>query len=221
LRVESGRMRDESGVSRGWLALPLESSPPEELIVFRVRANPHPFDAIRNQVAQGAVVKSHPHRETVAASVELLEMQRRMGLVFAPTPVGLPRVFLHRRGQLVVATPKPRSGVRPHLELFGHSRSDPVRRSAAPSSNRKSSLPALASASICLSHSSARNSSSHCATCRASVADSLAMSVSICSTLLICQPYAKALPHSSPFQYAFAAQVRRRRASSETVNAEP
>src|ERR1035441_189905 len=126
----------------------------EQFVVIFMRANPDPFVAVINFMSQGAVMVAHADGKPFTLAGKLFEIKRRMTLVIAPEPIVFHGKPLNVFGQLLIELPKPARGAGGHCFSAGQSWSEPAARSASASWNRKSSLPAAASLSICRFQSS-------------------------------------------------------------------
>src|ERR1017187_6708503 len=126
----------------------------DQFVVVFMCANPDPFVAAADFVSQGAVMVAHADGKPFTLTGKLFEIKRRMMWVVAPEPIVFHGQPLNVFGQLLIELPKPARGAGGHCFSAGQSWSEPAARSASASWNRKSSLPAVASLSICRFQSS-------------------------------------------------------------------
>ncbi len=131
---------------------------------------------------------SHPDAEAVFASLQTPEMKRGMGRVPLPQVEVLRGETLNFRWQRPEELPEPPGGDGFHSGV-GHSRRRPSADSLPPSSKRKLSLPAEASASICSSHRPCSRKRNHCTMRRYSSGGKPSIAASISSIRLIPEVY--------------------------------
>jgi hypothetical protein len=60
---------------------------PHKLVVFLMRANPNPFNAVADLVAQCAIMITNAYGKAFGTPAEFLEIKRRMTRIVAPEPV--------------------------------------------------------------------------------------------------------------------------------------
>jgi hypothetical protein len=94
-----------------------------KFVVFFVGANPHPFKATADFVAQGAIMLPHADGEAFARPGKFLEIKRRMARVATPKPVIYYCRTLNGFRQFLIALPKPAGGFGGHSVPEGQSRS--------------------------------------------------------------------------------------------------
>ena len=66
----------------------------QEFVLIFVCADPDPFNAVFNQLSQGAIMVTNANGKAFAATRKFLEVERRMVMIVAPEPV----VFTASRG---------------------------------------------------------------------------------------------------------------------------
>ena len=123
----------------------------EQMIVLLVTANPNPCHLAGFQVSNGAVVSPYP--DGVKRSLDSLKPNGRVKGIRQPDSIRAISEPLNFERQRTVPRPKFGSGFRNH-EADGQSLSVPSRSARSASSIKKSSFPAAASPSICLSQAS-------------------------------------------------------------------
>ena len=159
--------------------------------VLVMRPNPKPD--VGRTIKSGQCPVIQPNSRRPQSRFDFLELQRGMRRIEFPKR----EILVGKRSKpfwkLLITFPEPCACVAVH----GSGRVLPWRYSSSASLMNRSSLPAAASSSICLSQSSASYSASHLATWRTSTGFSLAISASISSTLLMTQEYDKYSPVSS------------------------
>ena len=78
-------------------------------------ANPNPFVAVADLVAQGAVMVAHANGKSFALAGQFLEIKLGMTRIVAPEPVIFHGQPLNVIGQLLVELPKPARGAGGHF----------------------------------------------------------------------------------------------------------
>lgn len=109
----------------GFLSMSVLDSVEQFVVVFMC-ANPDPFIAATDFVAQGAVVVAHAYGKAFTVTGQFLEIKRRMAWVVAPEPVIFHGQPLNVFGQLLIELPKPARGAGGHCWSEGQSRSEPA-----------------------------------------------------------------------------------------------
>lgn len=155
----------------------------QEPLVFVMRPNPEPNQVIVQLPRQSPIPATGADRPKIG--LLSLEVQGRMLRIAFEELKVLISDSLHFWRESVIMLPEPRRGEIVH----GSGLQRPASKSRFASSINLSSRPALASASICRSHISSRNSSSQAPTARISSGFNLAMADSISSTVLMHKSY--------------------------------
>ena len=156
------------------------SSGTHKPVVF-VGPDPDPYQSVGFQPTQGAIMVAHADAEAVLTSLQAMETERRMMRVWAPEVVVLNGQFLNVSGQRSAQIPEPQGRKGFHCR-GGQSRRSPCADSLSPSSNKKSSLPADKSRSICSSQRVCSRARNHSMKRRWSSGGKLLIAASISST---------------------------------------
>jgi len=173
-------------------------------------ANPHPAKLVAgDEDARCPIVKPHPDRPELP--LKRLEIQRGMVWVSKPEPVVIFGQPLRFCWQPVEALPEFWRGCRSHSRGRGKSRAFCSRSQRSASSIIQSSLPASASARICLSHSSSGRGCSRALSSQRSRNESLSIAALISSTFVTPNTISAPLPAVNPA----TAQARHRDRTAE------
>ena len=86
-------------------------------------ANPYPFNATADFVAQGAIMIAHADGEALTTTGKYLEIKGRMARVATSKPVIFYCQTLNGFWQFLIALPKPAGGSGDHSVAEGQSRS--------------------------------------------------------------------------------------------------
>lgn len=137
-----------------------------EPVVLRVCTDPNPRDRIFTDAAYSPVMLSDANAKSIRASMQPSEMEQWMGRVLAPQSIGLEGEFLDLAGEPVKQGPEASGGDGSQQAAYldgGQFRARPCSFSDSASWNRKSSLPAAESSSICSSQEASSRARNHSA----------------------------------------------------------
>lgn len=162
-----------------------------------MRADPHPPKRVTGEEYPcGPVSKSHANGPK--SPLKGFEMERRMVWLRSPELIVLSRELLDLCGQPVKSFPEFWGCFGFHFRGVGNSRAVPSLSDRSASSIIQSSLPASASARICLSHSSSGSGCSNAFNSHRSWNDKLSIAALISSTRLMLKNMAKPAPDVNP-----------------------
>jgi len=148
---------------------------PDQLVIFRMRADPEPYQPVRCLHSQGTVAIANPGGPE---ATDLLEVERCVSRVRFQMLERLVGELTHARRQRPVALPEIRGGVVSQRRVVLR-----AAWSASALSARASSRPARTSLSSCASHAAQSNPRNQARNCASSSADSASTCCSSFSTL--------------------------------------